>query len=221
MLTALDPAPLREPAALAALAGAFLLGAVPFSYLIARLRGVDLRRIGSGNIGATNLTRAAGVGLGAAGLLLDALKGTAAVALARVVPGGETSLVPAAAGLLAVLGHNFTPFLGFRGGKGVATGAGAFALLAPGPLLVALAVFALAFAASRIVALGSIAAAVALPAAVFLTGRDTAIVACAAGLAILVVARHRANIVRMLRGTETRFGRRAAGGSGGAAGGTR
>lgn len=201
------------------LAGAFVVGAVPFSYLLARLRGVDLRAIGSGNIGATNLARAAGAGWGVAGLLLDAAKGSAAVALARLAPGGGPAWLPAVAGLAAVLGHNFTPFLRFRGGKGVATGAGAFALLAPGPLLMAAALFAVTFAATRIVALGSIAAAAALPIAIHLLHRDPVLSACAAAQAVLIVARHHANIGRLLRGTEQRFGGRRRGGEpgGGAA----
>jgi glycerol-3-phosphate acyltransferase PlsY len=205
MTVAPGDAPAPAAAVAAVLAAAFLLGAVPFSYALARLRGLDLKTIGSGNIGATNLARAAGAGLGAAGLLLDAGKGAVAVLLARAAAGGGT-LVPALAALLAVLGHNFTPFLRCRGGKGVATGAGAFAVLAPVPLLVALAAFATAFAFSRIVALGSILAAVTLPIAIHVRDGDPALTGCAAALAVLVIARHRANIARLLRGTEHRFG---------------
>jgi glycerol-3-phosphate acyltransferase PlsY len=218
-LAASAGAPAAVPVVASVLAAAFLLGAVPFSYVIARLRGIDLQRIGSGNIGATNLARAAGAALGLTGLLLDAAKGAAAVALARALADGGT-LVPAVAGLVAVLGHNFTPFLRFRGGKGVATGAGAFALLAPAPLLLAVAAFVAAFALSRIVALGSILAALTLPVAIHLLEGNPALTGCAAALALLVLARHRANIARMLRGTEHRFGgRRSDGAPSGTAGG--
>jgi glycerol-3-phosphate acyltransferase PlsY len=122
----------------------FALGAVPFSYLIARLRGVDIRSVGSGNIGATNLARAAGPLLGLAGLLLDVGKGSAAVAIALAVqPPAADGGREAVAGLLAILGHNFTPILRFRGGKGVATGAGVFLVLCPTALLMAMGVFAI------------------------------------------------------------------------------
>jgi len=197
--------PLAAPSTLALLALTFLLGAVPFSYLIARLRGVDLRRIGSGNIGATNLTRVAGAGLGAAGLLLDALKGTAAVALARAA--GDGTLVPALAGFLAVLGHNFTPFLGFRGGKGVATGAGAFLPIAPGATAAGLLVFAVTLAVTRYVSAGSIAGSLALAVAAFVTGQPPGVAWAAAAVALLVAWTHRGNLARIAGGTESRLGR--------------
>jgi len=192
---------------LLALALAFLLGSIPFSQLVARLRGIDLRSVGSGNIGATNLARALGYGAGALGLLLDALKGAAAVALARALPGEATTpAIQSLAAVLAVAGHAFTPWLGFRGGKGVATGAGAFAVLAPWATLVSVLVFAVVVSLGRMVSLASVLAAAALPVAAFFLGAPRPAIAAAAGVAALVVARHRENLVRLIRGTENRLG---------------
>jgi len=192
---------------IASLVGAFLLGGIPFSHLIARRRGVDLRRVGSGNVGATNLARALGYGLGAAGLVLDAANGAVAVLVPRAALGPQaTPLVQALAAALAVLGHSFSPFLRFKGGKGVATGAGAFAVLAPQATLAAVGVFGVAVALTRIVGLGSVLAALALPLAAYLLNADRAVTASAAIVGILVIVRHRANIARLLRGTEHRMG---------------
>ena len=191
----------------ASLLAAFLLGGIPFSHLIARRRGVDLRTVGSGNVGATNLARALGYGLGAVGLLLDAAKGAVAVLVPSVVPGPQaTPLVQALAAALAVLGHSFSPFLRFKGGKGVATGAGAFAVLAPQATLAAVGVFGLTVALTRIVGLGSVLAALALPLAACLFNADRAVTVAAAVVGVVVIARHRANITRILRGTEHRMG---------------
>jgi len=188
------------------LGAAFLLGGIPFSHLIAGLRGVDLRRVGSGNVGATNLARSLGYGLGAIGLLLDAAKGAVAVLLPRLLCGAEaTGSIEALAGALAVLGHILSPFLRFRGGKGVATGAGAFAVLSPRATLVALVVFVVVLALSRIVGLSSVLAALSLPVASHLLGVDRPVILAAWFVSLLVVARHRANIVRILRGGESRL----------------
>jgi acyl phosphate:glycerol-3-phosphate acyltransferase len=192
---------------LVALAGAFLLGAIPFSHMIARWRGVDLRTVGSGNVGATNLARALGYGLGTVGLFLDAAKGTVAVLLPRAVLGSAApSTTEALAATLAVLGHSFSPFLRFKGGKGVATGAGAFAVIAPQATLAAVGVFGVIVVLTRIVGLASIAAALALPMAALLFRADRAITIAAALVALLVIARHRANIERLVNGTEGRLG---------------
>jgi len=184
-------------------AAAFLLGSVPCSFLIGRSRGVDLRARGSGNIGATNLTRSCGRGAGAAGLLLDAVKGALPVAAAALV--GAPAIVRAAAALAAVAGHVFSPWLRFRGGKGVATGLGAVGALAPLPAAAALAVFLLVFAWTRIVSASSMAAAVALVPAVLVLGRPGAkpfaAVSCVA-VALLILVRHASNISRLIRGTE-------------------
>ncbi|MEE9471622.1 MAG: glycerol-3-phosphate 1-O-acyltransferase PlsY [Gemmatimonadota bacterium] len=186
----------------------FGLGAIPFSWIIGRMmQGVDIRSTGSGNVGATNLARATGFGPGVAALLLDAVKGVAAVLFARWIAGTgqEASLLPALAGALAVIGHNFTPFLRFKGGKGVATGAGVFGALAPWALVSALAVFLSIVLISRLVSLGSVAAAAALPVAVLLIYDSTPVTVAAFGVAALVVLRHRANLLRIRRGTEDRI----------------
>jgi acyl phosphate:glycerol-3-phosphate acyltransferase len=189
---------------------AFLLGGIPFSHLIARLRGVDLRSVGSGNIGATNLARALGYGAGALGLLLDAAKGAAAVLIPRALPGLEaTPALEAVAAGAAILGHSFSPFLRFRGGKGVATGAGAFAVLAPRATLAAVAVFAVVVGLTRIVGLGSVLAALTLPLSAHLFGAPRAVTIAAGLVSMLVIARHRANLTRLLRGTEHRLGTRS------------
>jgi len=192
---------------LLALALAFVLGSIPFSQLVARLRGIDLRSVGSGNIGATNLARALGYGAGALGLILDTLKGAAAVALARALPGdASTPAIQSLAAVLSVAGHAFTPWLGFRGGKGVATGAGAFAVLAPWATLCSVLVFAVVVSVGRMVSLASVLAAAALPVAAFFLGAPRPAIAAATAVAALVVARHRENLVRLVRGTENRLG---------------
>jgi len=192
----------------AALGAAFVLGSIPFSLLIARRRGIDLRTVGSGNVGATNLARALGFGLGAAGFALDAAKGAGAVLLARLLADQPDSrTLPAIAAILAVVGHSFSPFLGFKGGKGVATGAGAFAMIAPRATLAALIVFALTLALGRIVGLASVLASVTLPAAAALTGAGRPVTTAAAVVAVIVIARHRSNLARLLSGTEHRHGK--------------
>jgi len=190
-------------------AGAFLLGAIPFSWILARLfGGLDIRTVGSGNVGATNVARSLGYGIGVAALLLDAAKGVAAVLMARLLFGDEAVTAQAAAGGLAVLGHNFTPFLGFRGGKGVATGAGVLGTLSPLVLVICLAVFIVTVALTRMVALGSVLASAALPVAAWLVGGDRSLVVLSFLLAALVIVRHRGNLSRMLSGREDRLGQR-------------
>jgi acyl phosphate:glycerol-3-phosphate acyltransferase len=179
-------------------------GSIPFSWILGRLAGIDLRRYGSGNAGATNLLRACGWRLGAAGLLLDVLKGTIPT-LAATSSGAPA---PAAAGtaLAAVAGHVFTPWLGFRGGKGVATALGGLLVLAPLPVLIALAVFAAVLAIWRFVSLGSIAAAASLVPLVFVFPVDPVIrLVCCAVAAVLIV-RHAGNIRRLASGGEHRMG---------------
>ena len=151
--------------------GAYLMGSIPFGFLVAKARGVDIRSAGSGNIGATNAMRVLGKPAGIAVLLLDAAKGYAAVAilpvlLFKVLPPSSPGpvMLPLLAGICAVLGHNYTCWLKFKGGKGIATTAGVYLALAPLELLIALVVFLLAVAVTRYVSVGSIAAAIALPA---------------------------------------------------------
>ena len=200
-----------------AVALSYLLGSLPWSYVIVRLhRGIDVRTIGSRSAGATNVLRASGKWAALLALLLDAAKGAAAVVLARSLDVGSWWL--AAAAVAAVAGHVFPLFLGFRGGKGVATAAGVLALLVPGAALGALAVFVVMVAWKRYVSLGSISAAVALPLLVgvsWLSGafRDEhgvdpgpALLAGTAAIAVLVIGKHRANLVRLRAGTESRLG---------------
>ena len=188
------------------IAVAYLIGSLPVSFLVARAFGVtDVRRVGSGNVGATNVLRSAGKVAGALALLLDVGTGAAAAALAGRLAPGEAAL-PAVAAVAAVVGHMFPVWLRFEGGKGVATGLGAFAPLAPTAAVAALVAFALVAAATRYVSLGSVAGGVALAALAFaLRGPDPVAIA-AALTAALVVFRHRANLRRILGGTERRLG---------------
>ena len=192
--------------ALQVVAVAYLIGSIPFSFLVARAFGVhDVRQVGSGNVGATNVLRSAGKAAGALALLLDLGKGAAASALAGRLAPGE-AVLPAAAAVAAVVGHMYPVWLRFQGGKGVATGLGAFAPLAPLAALGAVAVFALVGLATRFVSLGSIAGGVAL-AGLALARRGLDPVAIAAVFtAALVVFRHRSNLRRILGGTERRVG---------------
>ncbi|MBD3370876.1 glycerol-3-phosphate 1-O-acyltransferase PlsY [Candidatus Fermentibacteria bacterium] len=187
----------------AALLIAFVLGSIPFSWILGRWAGSDLRKVGSGNVGATNLLRECGIPLGLAGLFLDISKGAGAVLLAGLL--GSTVLVESISAVLSVAGHVFTPWLGFRGGKGVATALGSLVVLTPVPVLTALGVFAVTLAVFRIVSLSSVLAALALVPSVFLlqTGPGMVpvrVVCCV--VAAVVVARHRSNIVRLLKREE-------------------
>ncbi len=190
------------------LAAGYLLGSIPTSYLAGRaLFGIDLREHGSGNLGATNALRVLGVGPGICVLAIDALKGWVAVALAASYTGRPTdALLPLAAGTAAVLGHVFPAWLGFKGGKGVATAAGVFAAAAPKALLVCLAVFTAVVYATRYVSAGSLAAALALPFSIHAWGYSPACVKLGATVAVLVTVTHRANIQRLLKGEENRLG---------------
>jgi len=194
---------------------AYLLGSIPSGYLAGRARGIDIRAQGSGNIGATNVTRILGKKIGILVLVADASKGWVSVYfLPRLV--GWLFLVPEGsllaewlsitAGVGAVLGHNYTCWLNFKGGKGVATSAGVLLGLAPFALLIVLAIFLAVLVTTRFVSLASISASVALPFATWLTGQKLALIAVTAGLAVLAVFKHRSNIKRLLDGTESRFG---------------
>jgi acyl phosphate:glycerol-3-phosphate acyltransferase len=198
------------------LAAAYALGSLPWSLWAARARNVDLRAVGSGNLGATNVYRALGPAWGIGVLVLDMAKGAAAVWLARRygATGGVAgpAWLPAAALVTAVLGHVFTVFAGFRGGKGVATGLGGFLALVPLAGFVAVGVWLALFAVTRIVSLASLAAFVALPVVTWLTqgGRPdyVYVLALTAVVALLVWWRHRDNIRRILSGREHRLGER-------------
>ncbi|MBU2500918.1 glycerol-3-phosphate 1-O-acyltransferase PlsY [bacterium] len=210
---------------------AFALGAVPFSFLIAkRVKGIDLRQHGSGNLGATNVFRTLGPWWGGLCLLLDLAKGAAAVGLMTWLvstwPEGEPTpfritpdLFRIFAGFLAAMGHTFSPFVGFHGGKGVATTGGAFAVLAPYPVILATVAFLSVLASTRLVSLASITAASVLPVAVLFfeltRGRPSlTIIAFVFLTCAWVIFRHRSNIVRLQNGTETRIGARSGSNSG-------
>jgi glycerol-3-phosphate acyltransferase PlsY len=192
--------------ALQVIAVAYLIGSIPFSFLVARAFGVhDVRRVGSGNVGATNVLRNAGKVAGALALLLDLGKGAAASALAgRLAPGD--GVLPAAAAFGAVVGHMYPVWLRFQGGKGVATGLGAFAPLAPKAALGALIAFGLVAAVTRFVSLGSLAGALAMAGLVLALRGPDPVALAAAATAALVVFRHRSNLRRILGGTERRTG---------------
>ena len=191
------------PAAALALALAYLLGSIPFSYLVARSRGIDVRTVGSGNVGATNVMRSAGRAAGLAAFFLDFLKGSAATWLALRLAGPT---IAAAAAVTAVLGHMYPVWLSFKGGKGVATGAGAFLPIIPIAAISGLVVFALVARATRYASVGSIAGASTLPVAALAMRAPAAFTAAAAVAALLIVGKHRGNLSRIRAGTERRLG---------------
>ena len=222
------------PLLIAAIAG-YLLGSLPFGYLVARAKGVDIFTVGSKSSGATNVRRVLGSGPGYLVFALDALKGAFAagwpLAVARGWSSSGNSFVAVStmaigdftifdyqavtamgvAGLFgALVGHSFSCFTRFKGGKGVATGAGGFAVLFPWGALIALTAFALVLALTRYVSLGSMIAAVTLPVSACLLGRSNLIIGVSAAVALFVVLRHRANITRLLAGTENKLGRKPA-----------
>ena len=189
-------------------AASYLAGSIPFGLLLGRLfAGVDVRNTGSGNIGATNVARTAGKGLGVLTLLLDAAKGGVPVAATALALGeAHDGAWPAAAGLAAFLGHVFPVWLRLRGGKGVATAFGAFVVLTPGLALLAATIFAIAFASTRVVSVSSMTAALALAGgAAYVHGRYAPVTRVALVVLAVIVVRHRSNIRRMLRGEESRL----------------
>jgi len=189
----------------------YLLGSIPFGYLLVRIfRGEDVRQSGSGNIGATNVSRKSPL-LGVLTLILDALKGYAAVMLAlfysRSAGGNSYSLMSLAA-LFAIAGHMFPVWLKFRGGKGVATSLGSFAIIAPKAVLIAAAVFLVIVLVSRYVSLGSVVAVAIFPSLVWQLhqyGNAWPALAFISLAALLIVLRHYGNVSRLLAGTESRF----------------
>lgn len=191
-------------------AAGFLMGSVPWSYIIGRMNGADIRGSGSGNVGATNLFRVCGRKAGLLGLFLDVLKGAVPVLAASegilglAPPAGEWAA--AATAICAVLGHVFSPWLGFRGGKGVATTLGALVILSPFTILAGLAVFILVVLSTRYVSLGSISAAVAVVPSVFILEPDSTPVRMIICLvAVIILFRHKSNMVKLLKGKESRF----------------
>ncbi len=187
---------------------AYLLGSIPFGYLLVRfVRHEDIRTVGSGNIGATNVLRSGSKGLGIATLLLDLLKAYVAVVFARHLAPANYDLAVGAA-VAAVLGHVFPVWLGFRGGKGVASALGVFLALVPMAALVSLAVFVVVVLLSRYVSLASILGAAVMPIAGIALApvRSPMVIGGFIFLSLLVIVKHQANIRRLLTGTENRFG---------------
>jgi glycerol-3-phosphate acyltransferase PlsY len=191
---------------------AFLLGSIPTGYLVARAKGVDIRQHGSGNIGATNVFRTLGKPLGVFVFVIDALKGFAAVWLALRF-GGSSAWPGILAAVAVIAGHNYTPWLGFKGGKGIATSAGVLLALMPWAVLIIAVVWFLVFPFSRYVSLASICAAAALPLAVgalWFAGCDgnAPLLGFSLVISALAIWRHRSNIGRLRNGTEPRFERK-------------
>ena len=182
----------------------YLAGSVPFAFLLARRAGIDVRFVGSGNVGAANVMRTTGTRRAILVMSLDVAKGALAVALALVVHAGVTLTALAAAA--AVVGHIYPVWLRFHGGKGVAVAAGVFAVLTPIATALAAGLFLVIVWLTRYVSLGSIAATVALPPAAWITGEPIAVVLAAAGSGGLILFRHRGNIRRLREGTERRMG---------------
>lgn len=204
---------------------AYLLGSIPTGYLVAKAKGIDIRSVGSGNIGATNVFRILGKPAGIFVLLADALKGFAAVWL---LPGlvmkfsdanvnsfaaldihfASLEQLAIVAGISAILGHNYTCFLKFKGGKGIATTAGVLIALTPGAFLIVLVVFIFVVAVSHYISLASITAAFCLPFCVWILHGSPTMIAVMAFLGALAIYKHKANIQRLLNGTENRIGKK-------------
>jgi glycerol-3-phosphate acyltransferase PlsY len=191
------------PLTAVALAAAYLLGSIPFSYLVARRKGIDVRTVGSGNVGATNVMRSAGRAAGLAAFALDFLKGSLATWLALRLAGPTMAAVAA---VIAVLGHMYPAWLSFKGGKGVATGAGAFLPILPVAAVVGLLTFGVVAWLTRYASVGSIAGSTALPVVALLMRAPAASTLAAAIAAALIVWKHRENIRRIAAGRERRMG---------------
>jgi glycerol-3-phosphate acyltransferase PlsY len=203
----------------AVLIGSYLLGSIPFGYLAGRLGGIDIRTVGSGNVGATNVVRALGKRYGYPVFALDVLKGFGAVKISMLIAPGRPPEwnSPEVFGILAaiasVFGHLYPPWLKFEGGKGVATSAGALLALAPVATLMGVAVWIIVFWLTRYVSLASIIAAVALPIVILVVSSQDRnngkpLVYSSACVAAVIIWRHRSNLSRLIRGTEPRFTRK-------------
>lgn len=195
---------------------AYLLGSIPTGFLVGKARGIDIRTMGSGNIGATNVFRYFGTVAGVLVLAVDALKGFIAVALlTRLVwhalgksgTANEREALEIVAGLAAILGHNFTCWLRFKGGKGIATSAGVLVALVPYALLIILAVWIVVLGLTRFVSLASICASFTLPFATWATGGSATMIIITATMTALAIYKHKSNIQRLVKGTETRVGK--------------
>jgi glycerol-3-phosphate acyltransferase PlsY len=194
---------------------AYLLGSIPTGFLVAKAKGIDIQKSGSGNIGATNAMRVLGKRAGILVMLVDALKGYAAAKLLPIMAisffnSGDSKLATLCimAGIFVVLGHNYTCWLKFKGGKGIATTAGVYLALAPVALGIALAVFILTVLITHYVSLGSIVAAIVLPVAVWFNCEDLFLEIVTIALCVLAIFRHKKNMQRLLAGTENRLGKK-------------
>jgi glycerol-3-phosphate acyltransferase PlsY len=184
---------------------AYLIGSVPFALLLARRWGAaDLRRVGSGNLGAANVLRASGVKAGMLVASLDILKGALSVMVAERL--SSSAAAPAAAGLAAIVGHVYPVWLRFQGGKGVATACGVFSVLTPLAVPPALAIFAATVWATKYVSVGSVAASMSLPPLAYATAAPVPVQIAVCAAAALIVFRHRTNLWRLRAGTERRIG---------------
>ncbi len=191
---------------------AYLLGSIPTGYLVARAKGVDIRTVGSGNIGATNVFRILGVPAGIFVLVFDGLKGFAGCtwlvdAVGQLFQANPEETEPLRlVGLVVILGHNYTCWLHFKGGKGIATSAGVLAALVPWALLIILSLWILLFALTRYVSVGSLAASFTLPFATWFTTHNWTLTLVTGAMGGLAIYKHKANIQRLLSGTEHRIG---------------
>jgi len=197
--------------------GAYLLGSLPTGFLVARAKGVDIRTVGSKNMGATNVFRVLGKGPGTFVFLVDLLKGLGAALLARYFVRHIMVLedcdcvwlnqagAPVVAGFSAILGHNYTCWLGFKGGKGIATSAGVMLALVPWAFVIGLATWVIIFVSTRFVSVASMIAATSLPFSTWFTTHDLRLTAVTAAVAALAVYKHKANLQRLMNGTESRF----------------
>lgn len=203
----------------ALLFASYLLGSVPFGYLAGRLAGIDIRRTGSGNVGATNVVRVLGKRYGYPVFALDVLKGFGAVKISMLLAPGRPpewnspEILGIFAAICSVLGHLYPPWLKFKGGKGVATSAGALLALTPLATMIAVAIWVVVFWTTRYVSLASVVAAIVLPFVVILVrshdpNKGRPLVYSSACVAAVVVWRHRSNLSRLMRGTEPRFTRK-------------
>lgn len=186
---------------------AFILGSIPFGIIIAKVMGIDLKKIGSGNIGATNVLRALGKCPAALTLLGDILKGTVAVAIGRYLSVGPA--YEGIIGLSAILGHNFSLFLGFKGGKGVATSIGVLLIYSPQVAIFTLIIWVMVVLMTRYSSLGAIVAFGLLPVNVFLVDYSEMKLIISAMITLLILLRHIGNIERLIRGTERKIGERS------------
>ena len=190
----------------AVVAFGYVAGSIPFAFLLAKRRGVDLRRAGSGNVGAANVLRTSGVLEAILAMILDGAKGSVAVLVAQRLSAEPAT--PVAGGLAAIIGHIYPVWLGFRGGKGVATASGVFVVLTPTAVAVAAAVFAMAVWVTRYISVGSMAAAVTLAVTTAAMDVPAAVTVGTVIASVIIIHRHRGNLARLVAGTERRVGQR-------------